>query len=176
MSSPSRQVSSRTRRRDESGVAVPSPVVLLSVAAVIAAGGAFALTSGNASDEVKVPIASPETVAPTPSATPTATPSATPTKKPKPKPKINRGKVYVEVFNNSGITGLAGRTAAKITAAGWQVVGSDNWVGNIPADTVYYPTRLKAEGKQLALDLGIDRVKVAVEPMKGDRLTVILTG
>ena len=29
--------------------------------------------------------------------------------------------------------------AAQATAAGWQVVGADNWYGTIPATTVYYP-------------------------------------
>jgi hypothetical protein len=160
------------RTRNERGVALPSPIVMLSVVAVAMAGIAFAATGGDDSGEKQVAIPVKTTVAPSPSATPTAT--ATPTKKPK--PKIDRSKVYVEVYNNSGITGLAGRAAGKITAAGWQVVGSDNWVGSIPADTVYYPQRLKREAKQLALDLGIKRVKVSVEPMRGDRLTVILTG
>ena len=52
------------------------------------------------------------------------------------------GKVYVEVYNNSGVTGLAGEVAASATQAGWQVVGSDNWYGTIPASTVYYPPKL----------------------------------
>lgn len=161
------------RRRNERGVAFPSPVVMLSVIAVAMAGVAFVATKDAPESERKVEnVAKEQTVAPTP----TPTPSATPTKKPKPKPKINRGKVYVEVYNNSGITGLAGRTASKIQAAGWQVVGSDNWVGHIPEPTVYHPPRLKAEAKQLALDLGIRRTKEAVAPMKFDRLTVILTG
>ena len=68
---------------------------------------------------------------------------------------VDRGKVYVEVYNNSGITGLAGRVGDRATGAGWQVVGSDNWVGTIPASTVYFPQRLKAAGRLLALDLGI---------------------
>ena len=41
--------------------------------------------------------------------------------------------------------------------------------------TVYFPPRLKAAGKQLALDLGIKRTAPAVGVMKRDRLTVILT-
>ena len=88
---------------------------------------------------------------------------------------VERGKVYVEVYNNSGITGLAGSTAARASDAGWQVVGSDNWYGTIPASTVYYPQRLQAAAKVLALDLGIGRVMPAIEPMDLDRLTVILT-
>lgn len=160
------------RRRNERGVAFPSPVVMLSVIAVAMAGFAFVATMDSPEAERKIENVAQEAVAPTP----TATPEATPTKKAKPKPKINRGKVYVEVYNNSGITGLAGRTATKISAAGWQVVGSDNWVGHIPEPTVYHPPRLKAEAKQLALDLGIRRTKESVPPMKLDRLTVILTG
>ena len=35
--------------------------------------------------------------------------------------------------------------------------------------------RLEAAAKALALDLGISRVSPAVDPMGGDRLTVILT-
>ena len=101
--------------------------------------------------------------------------ATTPVKTPKPKPTIKRGEVYVEVFNNSGIKGLAATTAAKATQVGWQVVGEDNWYGAIPASTVYYPQRLQAEAKQLSLDLGIGRTALAVEPMKMDRLTIVLT-
>ncbi len=93
-----------------------------------------------------------------------------------PKPAIKRGEIYVEVYNNSNISGLAGRVADTATGAGWQVVGSDNWVGTIPTNTVYYPKRLKEEAELLALDLGIKRTYLAAAPMKLDRLTVILTG
>ena len=89
--------------------------------------------------------------------------------------EVQRGEVYVEVYNNSGIKGLAAGTAAKATQVGWQVVGEDNWQGVIPASTVYYPARLEAAAKLLALDLGIQRTAPAVEPMRMDRLTVILT-
>ena len=99
------------------------------------------------------------------------------TETPKPrKPKVDRSKVYVVVFNNSNVTGLAGKVAARASQIGWQVVGSDNWYGTIPASTVYYPQRLAKEGKLLALDLGIQRTAPAVDPMRLDRLTVILTG
>ena len=80
------------------------------------------------------------------------------------------------MFNNSGITGLASRTSGRAQGAGWNVVGSDNWYGTIPASTVYYPPRLKAAAHLLALDLGLHRVMPAVSPMRLDRLTVILTG
>ena len=67
------------------------------------------------------------------------------------------------MFNNSGVTGLAGSVAARTAHAGWQVVGSDNWYGTIPASTVYYPPRLKAAAHLLALDLGIHRQMPAVD-------------
>ena len=70
---------------------------------------------------------------------------------------VKRGEIYVKVFNNSGIKGLAGSVAGKATAGGWNVVGSDNWYGTVPASTVYYPPRLKAAAKVLGLDLGIRR-------------------
>lgn len=161
--------SSRTRSRNQHGVAFPSPLVMLSIIAIAMAGFAFVATRDAGPIERKVTTASA-------TQTETTEPAAVvPTKTVKPKPVIKRGEVYVEVFNNSGIKGLAATTAAKATQVGWQVVGEDNWVGSIPASTVYYPARLKAEAKQLSLDLGIGRTALAVEPMKMDRLTIILT-
>ena len=159
------------RSRNERGVVFPSPVVILSVVAVAMAGIAFVATRDSAPEDKEIAtISQPQT-----SETPTAEP--TPTQAPKPpKPKVDRSKVYVVVFNNSNVTGLAGRVAAQATQIGWQVVGSDNWYGTIPASTVYYPQRLERAGKLLALDLGIQRTAPAVDPMRLDRLTVILTG
>jgi hypothetical protein len=162
-----------SRVRTERGVVFPSPVVLLSVVAVAMAGIAFVATRDSGTDERQI-----TTVAqPSASASPTAgtpTPSATPTKKPK--PAVDRGKTYVVVFNNSNVSGLAGKVAAQAGQAGWKVVGADNWYGTIPSSTVYYPKRLERAAKQLALDLGIQRTAPAVDPMRLDRLTVILTG
>jgi hypothetical protein len=93
-----------------------------------------------------------------------------------PIPALDRSKVLVEVFNNSSVSGLAGRVASQAAQRGWQVVGSDNWYGTIPASTVYYPPRLAKAAHQLSLDLGIRRRMPAVSPMRLDRLTVILTG
>lgn len=83
---------------------------------------------------------------------------------------------YVEVFNNSGITGLASTAADELGGAGWDVVGTDDWYGDIPESTVYYPQRLRGQAALLAGDLGADRIKPAIDPMRLDRLTVILTG
>ncbi|HYQ33986.1 MAG TPA: LytR C-terminal domain-containing protein [Lapillicoccus sp.] len=164
------------RPRDERGVVFPSPVVMLSIIAVAMAGISYVATRNQqpVHREVTVAHAQPQ---PSASADPSsAAPTLSPHKPKKIRPEVERGNVYVEVYNNSGITGLAGRVAAKASGAGWQVVGSDNWYGTIPASTVYYPARLEPAAKLLALDLGIHRVEPAVDPMRLDRLTVILTG
>lgn len=159
-------------RRDERGVAFPSPLVMLSVLAVAMASITFVATRDEAPTERRVDTATIASAEQTPSAAPT-TPASTP--KPEPEPRVARGEVYVEVFNNSGIKGLAASTAARATQVGWAVVGEDNWYGVVPTTTVYFPPRLRAAGKQLALDLGIKRTAPAVGVMKRDRLTIILT-
>ena len=153
----------------------PSPVVMLSIIAIAMAAVAFVATRGGEPTEREVtPVSQP---AATPSATPPPAAALTPTEKPKPEPPpVQRGKVYVEVYNNSGISGLAGRVATQATDAGWMVVGSDNWYGTISATTVYHPPRLARAAKLLALDLGISRTAPAVGAMRLDRLTLILTG
>src|SRR6478735_616732 len=164
-----------SRRRDERGVAFPSPLVMLSVLAVAIEYNNFVATRDQAPTQRRVDTATIASADQTPSAEPT--PSETPTPEPtaKPEPQVKRGEVYVEVYNNSGIRGLAAETAAKATGVGWAVLGEDNWQGLIPTSTVYFPPRLKAAGKQLALDLGIKRTAPAVGVMKRDRLTIILT-
>jgi hypothetical protein len=162
---------SARRGRDERGVAFPSPLVMLSVLAVAMASITFVATRDPVPTERRVDTA---TIA-SADQSPSAEPEAEPTKQPKPKPQVRRGEVYVEVFNSSGIKGLAASTAQKATTVGWAVVGEDNWYGVVPTTTVYFPPRLKAAGKQLALDLGIKRTAPAVGEMKRDRLTIILT-
>ena len=162
---------------NERGVVFPSPVVMLSVVAVAMAGVAYVATQAEPPAEREVAtVAQPAGEAGAEQGGPLQKlpKGEAPTIK-KAEPVVERGKVYVEVYNNSGITGLAGSTAARASDAGWQVVGSDNWYGTIPASTVYYPERLQAAAKVLALDLGIGRVMPAIEPMDLDRLTVILT-
>ncbi len=160
---------SRPLASGERGLVLPSPVLMLSIVATMMAAVAFVATREAPPDEREITTISQE-----PTATPT--PTAEPTKAPPTKPVVERGKVPVEVYNNSGVTGLAGRMAAKANKVGWQVVGTDNWYGTVDATTVYYPKKLKAAAKQLATDLGVERTAPAVEPMRLDRLTLILTG
>jgi hypothetical protein len=162
----------RTRFRGQRGVAMSSSVALLSVGAVVLAGAAFVATGGN---DAPTPAAAPASATRTPTPSATAPVPVVTQKKPAKKPVVRRAGTYVEVYNNSGVSGLAGTTAARAQGAGWQVVGSDNWYGTIPASTVYFPARLRAQAELLGKDLGIKRLKPTIAPMRGDRLTVILT-
>jgi hypothetical protein len=163
------------RRRNERGVTVSSTLAVLSAAVVALAGVAFVATAapphqGQRPDH-QVAASSHASVSPS-STTARRSPAH---KKAHKKVVVRRAETYVEVFNNSGISGLAGSTAARAQGAGWQVVGSDNWYGTIAASTVYYPARLRAQAMLLGKDLGISRLKPIIAPMRGDRLTVILT-
>jgi hypothetical protein len=160
-------------------VALPSAVTLGSAALVLAAGvGLVAVTS--LADEEPAHDSSrttPSTSEPDPtSPTRTVAPRA-PEKTKKPKPDRGQAvpKVFVEVYNNSGITGLAADTAVTLEGAGWSVAATDNWYGSIPDNTVYYPDGMRPAAEKLAKLLDYSRMRPAVSPMQFDRLTVIIT-
>lgn len=161
------------RRRDQRGIVFPSPVMILSIVAVAMAGVAWFATRHHEPTEQRV-APSAQQQSPSSDAS-TYTPPKQQHHQPQ-KPAFNRSKVPVAVFNNSTVSGLAGRVATQASHLGWQVVGSDNWYGTIPASTVYYPAQLAKASKQLALDLGVHRTMPSVSPMRLDRLTLILTG
>ncbi len=160
-----------TRPRDEHGFVLPTRLLAMCISAVAVAALVFI-----ANDPDKPTVDTQATpVESKPGATPSESPSATPTPTtPKPKP-IKRGEVFVEVFNNTRTKGLAGGVAEKAKAAGWNVVGSDNWYGTVDTTSVYYPPRFKDAARSLGRDLGIETVRPAEEPMRFDRVTVILT-
>jgi hypothetical protein len=192
----------RLLRGRQAGQATPSIVAVVSVVVIVVAMVAF-FAGGD--DDQPPPQARAETAA-TPAARTATEPEGPPTaartpakEKPdhqrradrdrrsgkhkqqrdsrdRPGPTTGPPQVYVEVYNNTSISGLAASTAAELQDAGWQVVGVDNWYGDIPVSTVYHPDGLEAEAERLADELGIDRVRGAVAPMRFDRLTVILTG
>ncbi len=162
-------------------MALPSAVTLGSLALVVVAGVGFvAVTSSAAEDDsTQHADASPATTT-LPSRAPAHhKPSTEPDdgRKPRHRPKPDNAvpKVFVEVYNNSGVTGLAADKAAFLEGAGWSVSATDNWYGDIPSTTVYYPARLKPQATRLAKALGVDRLRPAVSPMQFDRLTVIFT-
>ncbi|MGH3506737.1 MAG: LytR C-terminal domain-containing protein [Nocardioidaceae bacterium] len=169
-------------------MALPSAVTLGSAAVIIATGvGLVAVTS--MADEDRTTQSTSTTPPRTEPTTTTTTTGEEPTKPPKRdqerKQRKERNerkdrkdavpKVFVEVYNNSGITGMAADTAASLEGAGWNVAATDNWYGAIPENTVYYPDELRTEARQLAKVLGYSRLRPAVAPMQFDRLTVIIT-
>ena len=161
-------------------MALPSAVTLGSVALVVAAGVGLAAVASNASEDPAPPQPAAHETA-TPDTSDTSKPDEPkPEKKPEKKPKQAARpdpvpKVFVEVYNNSGITGLAADKARALEQAGWNVAATDNWYGDIPANTVYYPARLRGSARDLAKTLHITRTRPAVSPMQFDRLTVIFT-
>jgi hypothetical protein len=170
-------LSGRPRRvRDEQGVVLSTRLLALCISAVAVAGLVFVAndpdTAGSqeARQVVAEPSATPSASTPDPSASATPKVAAKPKKKP-----VKRGDTYVLLYNNTRVKGLAGGAAAKASAAGWNVVGSDNWYGTVDGSTIYYPPRLKRAAQELGYDLGITKLKPAQEPMQFDRLTVILT-
>ena len=170
-------------------MALPSAVTLTSVAFVLVAGAGFAAVTTLAGedqqpdDNVTRPTDQRETPDPTTPATPTGPDrtnnpdrgdkTKTPGKEGKKKRRDAVPQVFVEVYNNSGITGLAAEKAAILQGSGWNVAATDNWYGDIPENTVYYPDGLRAEALQLAKVVDITRLHAAVSPMQFDRLTVI---
>jgi hypothetical protein len=160
------------RDKADEGFVMSSPLALMSAAAVLMAGVAFMVTDPAEPGPEQALLAA----GPAPTEEPVTIDSEpVEIKKKKAPPPVQRGEVYVDVFNNTNISGLAGATASRIGGAGWQVTGSDNWVGTIPATTIYFPPRFKDAADLLSKDLGVTRVLPAVDPMSMDRLTVILT-
>jgi cytoskeletal protein RodZ len=178
-------------RRDERGAVLPSPVVLFSIVVLAVAAVTFFVTRGDQPAEREITQTSQEST-PSGSATadatdptdassddasdPATSPSDEPTKKTP--PPIQKDQVGVNVYNNTTVAGLAGEVLAKVDDIGWNGLTADNWYGSVPATTVYYPEGLEREGRQLALDLGIQRVLPADadSDMSTENLTVILTG
>lgn len=168
-------------RRDQRGAVLPSPVVLLSIVAVIVAAFAFVATrdSGPEEREITTSSSNEETSdAPAPDDDESTEPSetASPDEPKKTKPPVVRSEVGVVVFNNTSTAGLAGEALARIQEIGWNGVAADNWYGTIPATTVYFPPGMRDAAQKLALDLGIQRLVPADTGMSETNLTVILTG
>jgi hypothetical protein len=158
-------------RRNERGVVLPTRLLALSISAIAAAALVYIVNDPDQRDDQATPtVSKPATASTASQPSVTATPKAT--RKPQP---IKRGKTLVEIFNNTRTKGLAGHTAGTATAAGWNVVGTDNWYGTVDTTTIYYPPKLEAAARALGRDLGIKKIRPAEDPMHFDRITVILT-
>ena len=139
-------------------------------------------TSGPSTIVAGIPKPSSKPTAPatTPSSSsePTTAPASQPTEPPATQPTTipPAERPAAEIYNNTPRKGLADSVAGRARQAGWTVAGSpDNWYGKVAESTVYYPPGMLDAANQLARDLGVGRTKGALDNMKKDRLTVILT-
>jgi hypothetical protein len=152
-------------------MALPSAVTIGGLALIVAAGaglgGVVASSSGHEDRADKRPPTASHKEAPTADK---QTKQPRHRRTPDPVPKT-----LIDVFNNSGIPDLAAQKATFLSGAGWNVAATDNWYGDIPADTVYYGPKMRDDALRLAKALHIERLHRAVAPMQFDRLTVILT-
>lgn len=182
--SPDQSTPPTLTRRDQRGAVLPSPVVWLSIVAVVVAAVAFVTTRDAGPEEREITTSSAQdegTDAETPADDESTDPeetdtSETPEEPKKTKPPVVRSEVGVVVFNNTSITGLAGETLAEVQEIGWNGLAADDWYGTISATTVYFPPGMRDAAQKLALDLGIQRLVPADPAMSDTNLTVILTG
>lgn len=161
----------------------PGWFIILTVLVCVGAAGwlGWLVVDGDPDDSSPTAAATTSTPSPaatTPEATETAEPTET-TSAPEPtetNPPPARREAAVAVLNNTGIRGLATTFSAKVRDAGWAPGGVGNWRGSVPANTVYFPARLKSQATLLADDVDIDRVLPSIATMGTDRLTIILAG
>jgi len=132
---------------------------------------------GPSSEPTESATTPPQAPSSTPTTAPTTEPSSQPTQPPATQPTTIPAaeRPAAEIYNNTSRKGLADSVAGRARQAGWTVAGADNWHGKIAESTVYYPPGMLDAANQLARDLGINRTKGALDNMKKDRLTVILT-
>lgn len=186
-----------TRSKGDKGQVLSSLVAVLAVVAIV--GGLLVLfgTRGSSSAADSKPATTPKasstplstptpssvpSIAPTseptsgPTTGPTTVPTSGPTTVPSSVPTVPVSeRPAVEVYNNTARKGLADDVSIRARQAGWTVAGRDNWHGKIVTSTVYFPAGMAADATQLAKDIGVGRIKDALDNMKKDRLTVILT-
>jgi LytR cell envelope-related transcriptional attenuator len=143
--------------------------VCLVAASIVAAMGLFRVVGRPATEPLSQQApslhlgASPGAASP-PVALPTPTPTPTPSPTPRPRP-LAPLTAPVAVFNASGVSGLAGRTAAALRLRGVNVAS----IGNLsqalrPAGTaVYYPPGIRSQAQTLAKLSGATTVSPAPE-------------
>jgi len=79
------------------------------------------------------------------------------------------------VLNASGISGLAGRTAESLTAAGFTTVATGNAASTPAESTVFYATAQdEATAALVAETIGITTVRESAQDA-GDGIVVVLT-
>ncbi|MGQ0631175.1 MAG: LytR C-terminal domain-containing protein [Sporichthyaceae bacterium] len=83
----------------------------------------------------------------------------------------------VVILNQTGRGGLAADFQSALRKSGWKVPAVGDWVGTVPATTVYYPAGMEAAAKALMVEFSqVGRIRPAFAGIPDDRLTVILAG
>ncbi|MGB8652874.1 MAG: LytR C-terminal domain-containing protein, partial [Mycobacteriales bacterium] len=160
---------------------------LIAVAGVALGIGAFLLLGHDEPTSTPTVAAAP-TVSTAPRVTPTQAPStapasARPSASPPPRPVVVAPApapaavpvLPVTVLNNSRITGLADRAAARFRAGGWPTPVVGNFRGRVERTTVYYAPGQQASAARFARQFGIGRVAPRFAGLPGSGLTVVLT-
>ena len=172
-------------RRGASLLSILASSALASLAVLVLVGVlilAFGETSDDGADQGADLVPS-VTVGPTPQASatplmpsPAATPTVTPTVTPTPSPSPTAARAAVIGLNQTGVAGLAARVKERLEAGGWTVTGIDDFRGNVPATTVYYPRGLQAAARALMAQFPeIGRIRPAFSGISTTQLTVILS-
>jgi hypothetical protein len=135
--------------------------------------------SARESTPTSPPAASPTPTPPVSSAPATSPPAsslAATTTTPPPSETPVPGRPEVVVLNQSGGNGLASRVADRVRKAGWTVKQTGNFRGTVSTTTVYYPSSLSDDARDLARDLpGDPRVRERFSNLSNTRLTIVLT-
>lgn len=174
-------------RQAESAFRRLLPFLIVIVAAPLLAWGILSLLN---EDGDGGPVASPSAPATTASATasapatvsptPEATATATPTPEPSPTPTEAAEQVALDapvaVLNGAGIAGIAGRTADRLTEAGFTAVTAGNYASAQPTNTtIYYNNaELAPTAQAIGVELGIDLMVELASAT--DSLVVVLRG
>ena len=174
-------------RQTESAFRRLLPFLIVIVAAPLLAWGILSLLN---EDGDGGPVASPSAPATTASATasapatasptPEATATATPTPEPSPTPTEAAEQVALDapvaVLNGAGIAGIAGRTADRLTEAGFTAVTAGNYASAQPTNTtIYYNNaELAPTAQAIGVELGIDLMVELASAT--DSLVVVLRG
>jgi hypothetical protein len=147
------------------------PFLVVIVAAPLLAWGVLSLLNQDADDDggpvaSASPSASPAATETSPATEPTATaePTTEPTESaaPSPTPTEDAEPVAfgapVAVLNGAGVAGIAGRTADRLTAAGFTAVTAGDYANAQPtATTIFYNNaELAATAQTIGAELGID--------------------
>lgn len=173
-------------RRGGSLLSVLASSALAAVAVVLLVGVLIlAFGENEDSTEAGAPTAAVATPSPAPtlqltptplaSPPPSASPSPSPSRSPRPSATPSVARPSVVVLNQTVVTGLAAKVRDRLEAGGWTVTGIDDFRGNVPATTVYYPPGLQAAARALMAQFPeIGRIRPAFPGISTTQLTVIL--